>query len=110
MAAKDKKITKLLLPLVESLREAMGENLIAVMLFGSRARGKTKKASDWDIFILAHSLPLAPMKRYAYCFRVRLQGQAFLSRQSWKSNAIRFLVGVPLDPRFTPRVSATDGL
>lgn len=66
MAAKEKKVREVLRPLVESLQEAMGRNLIAVMLFGSRARGKTRKASDWDIFVLAHSLPLSPMKRYGY--------------------------------------------
>ena len=44
MAAREKKIKELLHPLVESLQEAMGQNLIAVVLFGSRARGKTTKA------------------------------------------------------------------
>ena len=65
MAAKGKKIKGALRPLVESLRDGLGQNLVAVALFGSRARGEQRKASDWDIFILARSLPVSPMKRYA---------------------------------------------
>ena len=65
MAAKGKKIREALRPLVESLREGMGQNLIALVLFGSRARGEQRRASDWDIFVLASSLPVSPMKRYA---------------------------------------------
>src|SRR3990167_7571124 len=65
MAAKEKKVEQLLRPLVESLRDGLGQNLVAVALFGSRARGEQRKASDWDIFILARSLPTSPMKRYA---------------------------------------------
>ena len=65
MAAKGQKIKEALRPLVESLREGMGQNLIALVLFGSRARGEQRWGSDWDIFVLARSLPVSPMKRYA---------------------------------------------
>lgn len=65
MAAKRKKIRESLRPFVESLRDGLGQNLIAVVLFGSRARGEQRNASDWDIFVLARSLPRSPMKRYA---------------------------------------------
>jgi len=64
MAAKKKKVKETLGPLVESLRKGLGQNLIALVLFGSRARGESRNASDWDIFVLARSLPLLPMKRY----------------------------------------------
>ncbi|MFQ5828624.1 MAG: nucleotidyltransferase domain-containing protein [Candidatus Methylomirabilia bacterium] len=63
-AGKEKKIKEALRSLVESLHEGMAQNLIALVLFGSRARGETLKASDWDIFVLARSLPVSPMKRY----------------------------------------------
>lgn len=66
MAEKIKKAPEVLRPLVESLKRGMGRNLIALVLFGSRARGKGRKTSDWDIFVLAWSLPLSPMKRYRY--------------------------------------------
>lgn len=65
MAAKGKKIKEALRPLVESLRGGMGQNLIALVLFGSRARGEHRNASDWDIFVLARSLPVSPLKRHA---------------------------------------------
>jgi len=65
MAAKGKNLKEALRPLVESLQDGLGQNLVAVVLFGSRARGEQRKASDWDIFVLARSLPVSPMKRYA---------------------------------------------
>ena len=65
MAANGKKIKEVLRPLVESIREGMGQNLIAMVLFGSRARGEQRRSSDWDIFVLARSLPVSPMKRHA---------------------------------------------
>lgn len=65
MAAKGKKVKEALRPLVENLQDGLGQNLVAVVLFGSWARGEQRKASDWDIFVLARSLPVAPMKRYA---------------------------------------------
>ncbi|MBI4523631.1 MAG: nucleotidyltransferase domain-containing protein [Deltaproteobacteria bacterium] len=68
MAAKEKKVEQALRSLVGNLKAGLGRNLIAVVLFGSRARGEEQRESDWDIFILARSLPTSPMKRYA-CVR-----------------------------------------
>lgn len=65
MAAKGKKIKLALRPLLESLQVGLGQNLIALVLFGSRARTEQRKASDWDIFVLVRSLPASPIKRYA---------------------------------------------
>ncbi len=42
---------------VKALREALGERLVAVVLFGSRARGDATADSDWDLLVLAEDLP-----------------------------------------------------
>jgi predicted nucleotidyltransferase len=42
---------------VEELKAGLRENLLAVALFGSRARGEAHRSSDWDLFVLAESLP-----------------------------------------------------
>lgn len=44
-------------PAVAALCEALGERLVAVVLFGSRARRDATPESDWDLFILAEDLP-----------------------------------------------------
>ena len=84
MAANGKKIKEALRPLVESLREGMGQNLVALVLFGSRSRGAQRRASDWDIFVLARSLPVSPMKRYARLRSLRNEepegGVSFLAK------------------------------
>ena len=84
MTAKGKKIKEALRPLVESLRDGMGQNLIALVLFGSRSRGAQRRASDWDIFVLARSLPVSPMKRYARLRSLRNEepegGVSFLAK------------------------------
>jgi len=43
--------------LVAALHEALGDNLHGVVLFGSRARGDARKFSDWDVLLIATSLP-----------------------------------------------------
>lgn len=52
--------------LVEAYKAHLGNKLISIALFGSRARGDYTKSSDFDIFIIAKSLPgrhLAKMGR-----------------------------------------------
>lgn len=49
---------------VEALRQGLGDNLAAIVLFGSRARGEATEASDWDLFVLAHDLPSSPLQRH----------------------------------------------
>ncbi len=44
-------------PAIENLKVKLGENLIAVTLFGSRARGEGGGSSDWDLFLIAEGLP-----------------------------------------------------
>ncbi len=47
----------LLKEIVQALRDYFGENLIAVVLYGSWARGEGKPGSDVDLFIIARNLP-----------------------------------------------------
>ncbi len=41
----------------EALRQGLGERLVAVVLFGSRARGEAREDSDWDLLVIAKALP-----------------------------------------------------
>ncbi len=45
------------------LREGLGEALVAVVLFGSRARGEAHEGSDWDVLIIARRLPGRTLER-----------------------------------------------
>jgi predicted nucleotidyltransferase len=43
---------------VAALRQGLSDNLVAVVLFGSRARGEATEVSDWDLLVIArHLLP-----------------------------------------------------
>ncbi|OGW15403.1 MAG: hypothetical protein A3G93_06815 [Nitrospinae bacterium RIFCSPLOWO2_12_FULL_45_22] len=44
-------------PLIKAFLALLGEGLICLILFGSRARGEGSGRSDGDIFILAQDLP-----------------------------------------------------
>jgi predicted nucleotidyltransferase len=50
---------------VEALHRGLGERLIAVVLFGSRARGDAHEGSDWDVLVIAEGLPSRPLERQA---------------------------------------------
>jgi len=41
----------------KELQDKLGDNLIAVVLYGSRARGITKEDSDMDLFLLMKKRP-----------------------------------------------------
>ena len=48
---------EILSQIVTALQEGLGERLVAVVLYGSRARGQAREVSDWDLFIVATDLP-----------------------------------------------------
>lgn len=49
-----------------SLRKELGDDFVAVALFGSRARGEEVEGSDWDVFVLARHLPERVLERAAF--------------------------------------------
>jgi hypothetical protein len=50
-------------PLSRALQSQIGKDLKALVLFGSRARGDFSEKSDYDILVIADSLPVEPIKR-----------------------------------------------
>jgi predicted nucleotidyltransferase len=48
---------------VQALSDALGERLVAVALFGSRARGEASADSDWDLLVVVRGLPESPLER-----------------------------------------------
>jgi predicted nucleotidyltransferase len=49
--------------IVSGLREGLGDELVAAVLFGSRARGEAREGSDWDFLIVARNLPVRTLER-----------------------------------------------
>jgi uncharacterized protein len=54
------------LRVVSVLRGSLGERLVAVVLFGSQARGDASVDSDWDLLVIAKDLPSNYWKRHLY--------------------------------------------
>jgi uncharacterized protein len=59
----------LLNQLIAALREALGDSLIAVVLYGSRAKGEAHVQSDWDLLLIAENLPEKPLARHFFLKR-----------------------------------------
>ena len=57
--------TNLLTEVIAALEQNLGDALVSVILFGSRARGDSHKSSDWDLLVIAHDLPLKLFERHA---------------------------------------------
>ena len=53
-------------PVLTALERGLGNNLVAVVLFGSRVRGEAEVGSDWDLLIIAHNLPQGTFQRYLH--------------------------------------------
>ncbi len=56
-------LSVVLTPILEALRNGLGDDLLAVVLFGSRARGEASPESDWDLLVIAENLPDSPWQR-----------------------------------------------
>jgi hypothetical protein len=60
----------ILFQLVTALQEELGERLVAVVLYGSRARDQEREASDWDLFVIATDLPARLWERHILLKRI----------------------------------------
>ncbi|MFZ2362451.1 MAG: nucleotidyltransferase domain-containing protein [Anaerolineae bacterium] len=52
--------------IVDALRTGLGDRLISVVLFGSRARQEGRADSDWDLLVIAAGLPETTFARRLY--------------------------------------------
>lgn len=49
---------------IDTLRSRLGNQLVALVLYGSQARGDANENSDWDILLIAHRLPEKTWERH----------------------------------------------
>ena len=49
---------------ITTLQRGLGDRLVSVVLFGSRARGEASDESDWDLLVLARDLPVRLFQRH----------------------------------------------
>jgi len=49
---------------------SLSNRLLAVVLFGSRARGEATEDSDWDLLVIAEGLPAKLFERHLYLRRM----------------------------------------
>jgi len=63
MSPSSETLSVVLAPVLETLRNGLGDDLVAVVLFGSRARGEAGPESDWDLLVIAENLPDLPWQR-----------------------------------------------
>jgi len=68
MARIPEKYSTLIRDFIGLLREGFADNLVAVVLYGSVARGKARKDSDIDICLVFKSLPQSQHKRTLLIF------------------------------------------
>jgi hypothetical protein len=55
--------------LIACFQQHFGDKLVAVVLFGSRARSEATPESDYDIFLLVKNLPQRPVERLLFVRR-----------------------------------------
>jgi len=55
---------------ITALCRGLGERLVAVVLYGSRARGEESPASDWDLLVIAEGLPERSFQRHLFFKRL----------------------------------------
>jgi predicted nucleotidyltransferase len=55
---------------LDALRHGLGEDLVSVVLFGSRSRQEARPESDWDLLVLARHLPERTLQRHFFLKRM----------------------------------------
>jgi predicted nucleotidyltransferase len=55
---------------LDALRHGLGEDLVSVVLFGSRSREEARPDSDWDLLVLARHLPDRTLQRHFFLKRM----------------------------------------
>lgn len=65
-----------LAPAVTALQQVLGDNLVSLVLFGSRARGDARPESDWDLLLIAKNLPSPFFARHLYLKKILPVGWA----------------------------------
>jgi predicted nucleotidyltransferase len=48
---------------IEGVRQSLGENLVKVILFGSKARGESKRGSDIDLLVIVQKRNIPTEKK-----------------------------------------------
>ncbi|MGB9722166.1 MAG: nucleotidyltransferase domain-containing protein [bacterium] len=62
--------------LVERIKMGFGDDLLGVILFGSRGRHEAKLSSDYDLFLIIKSLPKRPIERQEFIMeKVKKKGK-----------------------------------
>jgi predicted nucleotidyltransferase len=90
-------------PVIAALRQGFGDNLVAVVLFGSRARGDATEVSDWDVLVIARQLSSSPLQRHSQLkmsLPVEWRGQvSLLSRTAaeFESHLSSLMLDIALD-------------
>lgn len=89
---------------VQALQRALGEQLIAVVLFGSRARGDAHAESDWDLLVIAEKLPEQFFDRHLFLRRLLptdCSNASLLARtpQEFESHLPSLYLDIALDGR-----------
>jgi hypothetical protein len=56
--------------LVHGLHRSLGDDLVAVALYGSRARGDARAWSDWDFLVIARNLPQRTLDRHFFIKKI----------------------------------------
>lgn len=51
---------------IAALKQRLDDNLVAAVLFGSRARGEADETSDWDLFVVVQDLPENSFQRHLH--------------------------------------------
>jgi len=88
---------------VTALRQGLGDNLVAVVLYGSRARGDANEASDWDLLVIAHNLLSSPLQRHfqlTTLMPVEWRGQASLlslTPEQFEARITSLMLDIALD-------------
>ena len=59
-------VTQQFQSVIQALQQGLDDNLVALVLFGSRARGDARPESDWDLLLIAHNLPSPFFARHLF--------------------------------------------
>jgi len=98
-------VSRVMDPLLKTLKQSLGENLVCVVLYGSSARGQMGPESDVDILIVAEGLSPSSLERQVFFTQILNEVEASLKETVKQEDWVPYISATLKTPKEAVHIS-----